>query len=114
MNNYTNSFNRIVFDIGEMSPKDFLSMQVVINAYCYQLEVTNTGSVYHVSPGYCDLNITASGVKDDRVFIALESGIIISSQWGGPVQYIVPGAVAEYIVNEYETAINKLNELKNL
>ena len=108
-------FNRVNFNIIDFGRTDFFSLQVVINAYCYQLERTNTGQVYHRPPGYCDLNIEQTGFKVDTgyVWIALESGITIASN-GGSVKYVATNWLTnkEYFFDDYDKAIEKRAELR--
>tara|TARA_R100000084_G_scaffold24388_1_gene8699 strand:+ start:102 stop:533 length:432 start_codon:yes stop_codon:yes gene_type:complete len=106
-------FNRVNWDISEFSPKDFFSMQVIINAYCYQLERNNVGSVYHNSAGYCDFNIEETGHTKDTgyLWIALESGITIASN-GNKVKYVATNWLTneEFFFDDYDKAIEtKLN-----
>lgn len=114
-NNEQIAFNRVNWDISEFSPQDFFSMQVVINAYIYQMERNNIGSVYHQSPGYCDLNIVETGVsqKTGYVWIALESGITIASK-GGRVKYVATNWLInkEYFFADYDEALKRREEIR--
>ena len=108
-------FNRVNFNIIDFGRTDFFSLQVVINAYCYQLERTNTGQVYHKAPGYCDLNNEETGfnVKTGYVWIALESGITIASN-GGSVKYVATNWLInkEYFFDDYDKALERRAEIR--
>jgi len=108
-------FNRVNWNISEFSHIDFFSMQVVINAYCYQLERNNIGSVYHKSPGYCDFNILETGRTKGTgyLWIALESGITIASN-GNKVKYVATNWLTneEFFFDDYDLAVAKKAKIK--
>ena len=92
--------NTIQFDLNKMGYQDIESMHIVINAYRDlddYYEIFETG--FNTSSGY--------------VYIALENGISIASNFGQDVEYIVTDMETgeEFFLDSYIEAEKKQHEL---
>ena len=90
------------FDVSAMGYSDKESMMKVIIAYmrnCSGEEVMYEGTGMNMNTGY--------------VYIALENGVTIASNFGQRVEYIVTDYVTgeEYFLNSYSSAVRKQEQL---
>ena len=93
--------NELKFNLDEMGYQDIESMKLIIDAW-YNLDdrdIMYEGTGFNKMSGY--------------VYIALENGISICSQFGMEVEYLVTNynTGEEYFYETYEEAFNKLETL---